>query len=191
MAAAVGAAAIFSFAAPWAAARDVAIAESDWRGDRAGAFALLGQAARFNPLDDQAYVTKGVIAARSGEDRTAVDSFEHALGRNSLNWFAWLELALADARLGDHAGAVRAIGKAEELDPRDSVVRLASGALARGRPIPERRHHRLRRQADPARRSVRQSDRAARTAARMKLELTGGESPSVRCAWTASLRKAG
>ena len=126
------AAALLSFAAPWAAARDVAAAESVWRADPAGAFARLDRAATLDPLSDRADVAAGVIATQLGDRRRASRAFGRAVRRNQSNWFAWLELGIADASLNDGMGAARSLAKAVALDPRDPVVRLAAGSIARG-----------------------------------------------------------
>jgi hypothetical protein len=137
------AAALLSFACPWAAARDVAAAESGWRADPAGAFARLRRAAILDPLSDQADVAAGVIATQLGDRRRASGAFGRAVRRNPSNWFAWLELGVSDAGLNDGMGGARSLAKALALDPRDPVVRLVARSIARGRPVSQKEVDRL------------------------------------------------
>ncbi|HEY2935531.1 MAG TPA: O-antigen ligase family protein [Gaiellaceae bacterium] len=137
------AAALLSFAAPWAAARDVAAAEAGWRTDPAGAFARLHRAAMLDPLSDQADVAAGVIATQLGDRRRASEAFGRAVRRNPSNWFAWLELGVSDAGLNDGMGGARSLAMAVALDPRDPVVRLVARSIASGTHVSQRKIDRL------------------------------------------------
>jgi hypothetical protein len=132
-----------SFGAPWAAARDVAAAEAGWRNDPSGAFARLRQASALDPLSDRADVAAGVIATQLGDRRRAAAAFARAVRRTPSDWFAWLELGLAQAGLNDGMGAARSSAEAARLDPHDAVVELAARSIARGEVVSQARVDRL------------------------------------------------
>lgn len=124
-----------SFALPWFAARDTQLAEAAWRYTPSTSFALLRSAARFDPLDDEPDVIAGAMASRLHRYATMRSEFALALARNPQDWYANLELGIADSLTGHHALAAAALARALSLDPRDTVVRGVVHTFQVGRPI--------------------------------------------------------
>jgi tetratricopeptide (TPR) repeat protein len=111
-----------SLVLPWLAARDVEQALATWRADPAGAYALLDSARQLNGLSDEPDLFAGAIASRRGELARMRTSFERALERNPVNWYAELELALLDTRDGAWATATQRLRRALELNPGEPVL---------------------------------------------------------------------
>jgi tetratricopeptide (TPR) repeat protein len=128
-------AAAVSFALPWLAARDVARAAEVWRRDAGQAFELLERARRLNPLSDRPDSIAGAIASRRQEWARMRDAFSLARSRNPLNWYTHLELALAEAKLGRRESALRALERAEALNPLEPVIDDVRRLLQNGQPV--------------------------------------------------------
>jgi hypothetical protein len=123
-----------SFFLPWIAARQVAEASGAWQQDPGSADATLGQAFKINPLSDAAAVVAGTIAAQRGEvDRMRL-RFEQATSRDSHNWFAQTELAIALAHEGRWGPATRAASAAAALNPREEIARTVLASIRKRRP---------------------------------------------------------
>jgi hypothetical protein len=112
-----------TLALPWLAERDVRHAGSIWSQNPTAAFAELDRASRLNPLSDRADLVAGVIAARLGRHTTMRDAFHRAVGRFPDDWYAALELGIAESLLGHRAAAASALARATALNPRDPTVR--------------------------------------------------------------------
>ena len=84
-----------------------------------------------------------MMATQIGDRRRAAAAFARAVRRNPSNWFAWLELGIADAGLNDRMGAARSLANAVALNPRDPVVRLVATRIAGGTPVSQREVDRL------------------------------------------------
>jgi hypothetical protein len=119
----------------WLAARDVALGLHVWRSDSESAFSHLSQAARLNPLSDEADVVAGTVAERQRDWRAARIYFGRALKRNDDNWYSQLEDGIAQARGGDRATALIRVRRAAFLDPREPIVTDVLTALERRRPL--------------------------------------------------------
>jgi hypothetical protein len=102
-----------------------------WRAEPAAADADLRRAARLDPLGDDALLLRGTIAARRGRWDEARAAFSSSLSRDSSNWYAWLELGLAQAHLGHPAPAVIAVQRAAALNPREGVPARLERAIRR------------------------------------------------------------
>jgi tetratricopeptide (TPR) repeat protein len=124
-----------SFALPWLAARDVARAAEVWRRDAGQAFELLERARRLNPLSDRPDSIAGAIASRRQEWARMHAAFSLARSRNPLNWYTHLELALAEAKLGRRESALRALERAEALNPLEPVIDDVRRLLQNGQPV--------------------------------------------------------
>lgn len=111
---------------PWLAGRETAIAATTWPQATQRAYDRLTLAARLDPLSDGPLVTEGLIAARAGDPARARRAFNSALGRNSKNWYSYLELAVADDELGNRPGARQSLERARELDPLEPLLEVAS-----------------------------------------------------------------
>ena len=128
---------------PWLSAAEVNAAAQSWKHDRGGAFARLHRARRLNPLADNPDLVAGAIASRLGDFETMQASFERALSRNPSNWYAWLELALAENSLGNRAAALRHLARARALDPREPTIRKVVADVAAGKVVKPRQIDRI------------------------------------------------
>jgi O-Antigen ligase len=126
-------AALLTLVPPWLAAEQTARAASTWRAGPADAFERLGDARALNPLADEPDLIAGAIASRIGDLPRMERSFRRALDRNPLNWYAHLELAIAEA-LQDEPGSARLhLSRARELNPREHAITVVQGDLDEGR----------------------------------------------------------
>lgn len=115
-----------SFIGPWLSGLQLEGAARIWRTAPLVAYSRLGDAARLDPLSDEAYLLAGSIALRFGDLQRADREFSRALQRVPKDSYATLELgAIASAR-GQPRRAVVLLRRAVRLNPRD---RLASAAL--------------------------------------------------------------
>jgi len=132
LAAAVAAAAFAaaSLVAPWLSQLEIESAARVWPRAPREAYARLLDAADLNPLSDEAYLVAGGIALRFGDLSLADRRFSQALARSPDDAYATLERgAIASAR-GRQDAAVRLLGRAARLQPRDRLTKRAL-ALAR------------------------------------------------------------
>ncbi|MCP9487868.1 MAG: O-antigen ligase family protein [Gaiellaceae bacterium MAG52_C11] len=131
----VAAAASLGF--PWVSARYEASAVDTWRANPAAAYAELERAGSLNPLSERPYLLRGAIASRLGDRALMASSFERALERNPLDWYAHLELAIALSLTGgaEEERAARHLARAVELNPGEPVIRRVQETLAAGRTV--------------------------------------------------------
>jgi hypothetical protein len=122
-----------SFLAPWLSARQVALASREWRQDPAAAYAALDQAARINPLSDDAPVVAGTIAAERGDTIRMRASFQKAISRDPGNWLSRAQLAVALANDLAWPAAKESAQVAVELNPREQVTKDVLRAVTRGK----------------------------------------------------------
>ena len=122
-----------TLALPWLAERDVRHAGSIWSQNPTAAFAELDRASSLNPLSDRADLVAGVIAARLGRQTTMRDAFQRAVGRSPDDWYAALELGIAESLLGDRAAASSALENAAALNPRDPTIQRVLANFRLGR----------------------------------------------------------
>jgi O-Antigen ligase len=118
---------------PWLAAREVAIAGATWYENPDRAFARLALARRLNPLSSDADAVAGVVARRLGETAREQGAERRVLARDPSNWYAWLEISLADAREHHDRDAIDAVRRARLLDPREPVLVLVEKDIADGK----------------------------------------------------------
>ena len=139
----VGLAAAVSLAAPWLSQLEVQSAARIWTSAPQTAYARLQDAARLNPLSDEADLVAGSIALRYGELARADRDFSLALARTPGDAYATLELgAIASAR-GERAAALRLLERAVRLNPRDALTRRALGLVREGRRVSTEELNRL------------------------------------------------
>jgi hypothetical protein len=118
-------AAAASLAAPWLSQLEVQNAARIWTRAPMVAYTRLDEAARLNPLSDEAYLVAGSIALRYGDLARADHDFALALERSPGDAYATLERgAIASAR-GDRPAAVGLLARAVRLSPRDALARQA------------------------------------------------------------------
>jgi hypothetical protein len=98
-----------------------------WPEDASAAYAALDRARRLNPLSDRPDLVAGAIASRLGQPERMRRAFAAAVERNSHNWYAFLELGIADTLRGRRRQALAHLAVAAELNPLEPVI--ASVAL--------------------------------------------------------------
>ena len=125
----VAAASLFG---PWAAARQERFAAGEWRRDPQAAFASLERARSLNPLSDRPDLLAGAIASRREDWPEMRRYFSRALERNHFNWYAELELAVAEALEGRPAVAREHLARAARLNRREPAVELVRRSLDGG-----------------------------------------------------------
>ena len=131
----VALAAVVSLAAPWLSQLEVQSAARIWTSAPQTAYARLRDAARLNPLSDEADLVAGSIALRYGELARADREFSSALARTPGDAYATLERgAIASAR-GERAVALGFLERAVRLDPREPLTRQALGLVREGRRV--------------------------------------------------------
>jgi hypothetical protein len=135
-AALVSVAAAASFVFPWFAAENTVLAGRSWRQTPATAYARLHTAARLNPLSAQPYLVEGAIAARRGDRGRMIRAFGAALDRDPHEWFAEIELAVAQLAAGRTDLAAEHLARARRLNPHDPSLEIVGSALAAGRRLP-------------------------------------------------------
>lgn len=124
-----------SLAAPWLSARLVQSAAAIWPRAPLVAYARLDEAAQLNPLSDQPASVAGSIALRFGDYLRADREFTLALKRVPNDAYATLELGSISSVLGRRGEAMRMIGEAVRLNPRDPLARRALAEVRAGRAV--------------------------------------------------------
>jgi hypothetical protein len=134
--AAVGLAASYAF--PLLSELYVRNAARGWRVDAPAAFAALDRARVLNPLTDRPDLVKGAIASRLGRPEEMRRAFAAAIERNSHNWYAFLELGIADALTGHRRQSLGHLATAAQLNPLEPVVRAVARDVRAGRRVDPR-----------------------------------------------------
>jgi tetratricopeptide (TPR) repeat protein len=124
-----------SYLLPWLAELEIDRAAETWRADPDGAFRRLERAEDLNPLAARPALTAGTIALRVGRVEKARQEFAEALEREPRNVYALLELGAIAAVQGDRRAALRLVGRANSLSPRDEDLRDALRRLEENRPL--------------------------------------------------------
>ncbi len=133
LAALLGLAAACSLTAPWLSQLEIQSAAHVWTRAPQAAYARLDDAARLDPLSDEASLVAGSIALRYGELARADRDFAQALQRSPDDAYATLELgAIASAR-GDRSAALGLLERAARLSPREALTREVLGLVLEGR----------------------------------------------------------
>jgi tetratricopeptide (TPR) repeat protein len=128
-----GLASAASFSGPWLSGLQLESAARVWRTAPLAAYSRLDDAARLDPLSDEAYLLAGSIALRFGDLQRADREFSSALERVPNDAYATLELgAIASAR-GQAQRAVVLLRQAVRLNPRDRLVSAALRVSLSGR----------------------------------------------------------
>jgi len=133
--AALALAAALSLAAPWFSQLQVQSAARVWTYAPQKAYARLRDAARLNPLSDEADLVAGDIALRLNELGRADHEFSLALKRSPSDAYAVLELGAIASTNGDHKEALRLLERAAQLNPRDPLTRQALMLVRAGRQV--------------------------------------------------------
>jgi tetratricopeptide (TPR) repeat protein len=128
-------AAACSLTAPWLSQLEIQSAAHVWTRAPQTAYARLDDAARLDPLSDEASLVAGSIALRYGELARADRDFAQALQRSPDDAYATLELgAIASAR-GDRSAALGLLERAVRLSPREALTREVLGLVRAGRSV--------------------------------------------------------
>jgi O-antigen ligase len=131
----VALAATASLAAPWLSQMEVQSAARVWASAPATAYARLDEAARLNPLSDEAYLVAGSVALRFGELAHADHEFSLALARTPDDAYATLERGAIASATGRRAQALRLLESAQRLNPHDDLTRQALALVREGRRV--------------------------------------------------------
>jgi tetratricopeptide (TPR) repeat protein len=131
----VALAATASLAAPWLSRREIESATRIWTRNPARAYARLDEAARLNPLSDEAYLVAGSIALRYGDLARAEHEFSLALRRTPGDAYATLELGAIASTDGRQGQALKLLEAAARLNPRDELTRRALLLVRQGRRV--------------------------------------------------------
>jgi O-antigen ligase len=127
--------AALSLVAPWLSQLQVQSAARIWTKAPRKAYARLQDAARLNPLGDEAYLVAGSIALRFGELGRADHEFSLALGRNRTDAYATLERGAIASSRGERKNALELLERAVRLNPRDPLSREALSVARAGREV--------------------------------------------------------
>jgi hypothetical protein len=119
---AVALAAAVSLAAPWLSQLEVQSATRIWTTAPRSAYARLHDAARLNPLSDEADLLAGSIAVRYGELSHADREFSMALARNAGDAYATLERGAIASASGDRNAALELLTRLRRLTPREPLA---------------------------------------------------------------------
>jgi tetratricopeptide (TPR) repeat protein len=124
-----------SLGAPWLSQLQVQSAARVWTRAPQAAYARLNDAARLNPLSDEAYLVAGSIALRLGDLARADHEFALALGRTSGDAYATLERgAIASTEDKPHQ-ALELLERAARLNPRDPLTQEALRLVGEGKRV--------------------------------------------------------
>lgn len=132
---AVAVAAVIALALPFLASRRVQDALSIWPRQPGRAYADVRSATELVPFDAQPYLVGGAIALNLEDAPAARYWFEGAQRRENDGWLAHFALGLLDGEQGRAVPAHAQLTRAAALNPREPVIALALGRLARRRPL--------------------------------------------------------
>jgi hypothetical protein len=93
------------------------------------------RAARLNPLDGDALLSRSIVARRLGDPATWKADLRRTLERSPDDWFAHLELGMALAGDGALRPAFVALRRARELNPRQPAIQETIDAFRDGRHV--------------------------------------------------------
>jgi tetratricopeptide (TPR) repeat protein len=124
-----------SIAAPWLSQRQVQSAARVWTKSPQTAYARLNDAARLNPLSDEAYVVAGSIALRFDDLARADREFALALKRTPGDAYATLERGAIASTENDRRAALALLERAARLNPRDLLTRQALRLAREGKRV--------------------------------------------------------
>jgi hypothetical protein len=130
-----GIAAMLSLAAPWLSEREIQSAARIWPRAPLTAYSRLSEAARLNPLSDEAYLIEGGIALRFGDLARARHAFSLALERVPNDAYATLEAGAIASESGERARSLVLLRRAVRLDPRDPLTVAALHVVLAGKRV--------------------------------------------------------
>lgn len=114
----VAAAAMFSLAAPWVAARDVDDAYAAIEDGQTGeALTQARRARRLNPVSIEPLLALAAAEEARGSRAAALERYVQAVELQPLNWQSWYELGRFELGVGLRGPGLRHLRRARELDP--------------------------------------------------------------------------
>jgi tetratricopeptide (TPR) repeat protein len=127
--------AALSLTAPWLSQLEVQSAAHVWPRAPQTAYARLNDAARLNPLSDEAYLVAGSIALRFGDLARADHEFALALRRTPGDAYATLERGAIASTENDRRAALVLLERAARLNPRDPLTGQALRLVREGKRV--------------------------------------------------------
>jgi O-Antigen ligase len=127
--------AALSLAAPWLSQLQVQSAARVWTKAPRTAYTRLNDAARLNPLSDEAYLVAGSIALRFGDLARADHEFALALRRTPGDAYATLERGAIASTQNNRHEALVLLERAARLNPRDPLTRQALRLAREGKRV--------------------------------------------------------
>ncbi len=127
--------AALSLTAPWLSQLEVQSAARVWTRAPRTAYDRLNDAARLNPLSDEAYLVAGSIALRFGDLARADHEFALALERTPGDAYATLELGAIASTEHERRAALVLLERAARLNPRDSLTEQALQLVREGKRV--------------------------------------------------------
>lgn len=127
--------AALSLTAPWLSQLQVESAVHVWTRSPQTAYSRLNEAARLNPLSDEAYLAAGSIALRFNDLSRADHEFALALARTPGDAYAVLERGAIASSENDRRGALELLERATRLNPRDRLTREALRLVRQGKRV--------------------------------------------------------
>lgn len=124
-----------SFTGPWLSGLQLESAARIWRTAPPAAYSSLSDAARLDPLSDEAYLLAGSIALRLGDLERADREFSRALERVPHDAYATLELGAIASERGQARRAVALLKRAVRLNPHDRLTLAALRVSLSGRRV--------------------------------------------------------
>jgi tetratricopeptide (TPR) repeat protein len=124
-----------SLIAPWLSQLEVESAARIWTKAPQTAYSRLNDAARLNPLSDEANLVAGSIALRFGDLARADHDFALALGRTPGDAYATLERGAIASSENDRREALELLERAARLDPRDQLTQQALRLVREGKRV--------------------------------------------------------
>jgi hypothetical protein len=124
-----------TLAPPWLAARQVQRAVRAWPNDPSTALTRLGDAHDLDPLASQADVLAGAMAGRLHRYELMRARYQAAVDRSPDDWYANLELGIANSLTGHPTAAGSALERAARLNPGEPITRRVLNTFSSGRPI--------------------------------------------------------
>ncbi|HTA12706.1 MAG TPA: O-antigen ligase family protein [Solirubrobacteraceae bacterium] len=128
-------AAVASLVAPWLSQLELESAVRVWTYAPQVAYARLDDAARLNPLSDEAELVAGTIALRYRQLARADRDFAQALERSHDDAYATLERGAIASASGRRSAALGLLERALELSPREVLAREALRVVREGRRV--------------------------------------------------------
>ncbi len=124
-----------SYLMPWLSVRYVDSAAQSWRSSPSRAYRMLDRARELDPLSEEPDLIAGTIAERRRDYGRMKVAFGRALTRNQANWYARLELGIAEYMTENRRAALDQLERARTLNPREPVIDLVMSRVRARKPI--------------------------------------------------------